>query len=305
MRPFKIGDILISSFVEREGPWRPPGTMFPTSDRATALRHLREMPPFLYDAENDLLVSTYQTFVVRTERHTILIDTCVGEDKPMRGPGLQYSKQSWLDGFAAHGLRFEDIDYVFCTHLHVDHCGWNTRLVNGRWVPSFPNATYIFGREEYESWERQAERAGKSDLQSAIWADSCLPIVEAGQARLVESDFELEDGIWLTPSYGHSPGHVCVNFRSGGTHAAFTGDMMHHPLQCREPDWSTCFCSDPATAARSRRRALTELGDTDTLVVPAHFPGQTAGYVSTDGDRWRWRYMDLPDSGWISSGLRR
>ena len=302
MRPFRVGSILISSFVEREGPWRPIQIMFPTSDRATALDHLRDLPSCVYDVERDLLVSTYQTFVVRTERHTILIDTCVGEDKPLRGPGLQYSKQSWLDGFSAHGLRFEDIDYVFCTHLHVDHCGWNTRLVNGRWVPTFPNAKYIFGKVEYEAWESQAGQGEPSDVQSATWADSCRPIVEAGQAQLVDADFELEEGIWLTPSFGHSPGHVGVNFRSNGNHAIFTGDMMHHPLQCREPDWSTCFCANPEEAARSRRRVLTDLADSETLLVPAHFPGQTAGYVSTDRERWNWRYMDLPDSGWISSG---
>lgn len=298
MEPFRVGDMLISSFVEREGPWRPPGVMFPTSDRATALAHLKEMPPCVYDAGRDLLMSSYQTFVVRTGRHVILVDTCVGDDKPMRGPGLQYPKQSWLDGFAAHGLRFEDVDYVFCTHLHVDHCGWNTRLVDGRWVPTFPNATYIFGRREYEAWEAQDD----GGLQSAVLGDSCRPVVEAGQAVLVDGDFVLEAGIWLTPAFGHSPGHVCVNLSSGGSHAIFTGDMMHHPLQCREPDWSTCFCFDPDEAARTRRRILGEVADSGVVVIPAHFPGQTAGYVAGDGDAWRWSFMEPPYRSWLSSG---
>lgn len=296
MRPFSVGDILISSFVERDGPWRAPTVMFPTADKHVAQKHLSKMPSQVYDAIQDLLVITYQTFVVRTPRHNILIDTCVGENKPLRGAALNYPKQPWLDGFAAHGLRFDDIDYVFCTHLHVDHCGWNTKLLNGKWVPTFPNATYIFGKIEYEAWETAARKSERNDARSAVWEDSCLPIVEAGQARLVAEDFELEDGIWLTPAFGHSPGQVCVNFQSQNDHAIFTGDMMHHALQCVEPDWSTCFCPDPVRAAESRKRILTSVADSNTIVIPAHFPGQTAGYVNTSGESWWWQYMEF-DNG--------
>ena len=129
MRPFPVGDILVSSFIERDGPWRAPTVMFPTADKHVAHTHLSKMPSEVYDAVQDLLVITYQTFVVRTPKHNILIDTCVGENKPLRGAALNYPKQPWLDGFAAHGIRFEDIDYVFCTHLHVEHCGGNTKLL--------------------------------------------------------------------------------------------------------------------------------------------------------------------------------
>ena len=296
MRPFHVGDILVSSIIERDGAWRAPTIMFPTADQETALSHLDTLAPEVYDAEQNLLVITYQTFVVRTPKHTILIDTCVGEDKPLRGPSMEYSKQPWLDGFTAQGLRFEDIDYVFCTHLHVDHCGWNTRLVDGKWVPTFPNATYIFGKIEYETWEAAANEPDRNERRSAVWEDSCLPIVEAGQAKLVDADFEFEDGIWLTPAFRHSPGQFCVNFTSKGKHVIFTGDMMHHALQCVEPDWSTCFCPEPVKAAESRKRILDSVVDTDTILVPAHFPGQTAGYVDSDGDAWRWRYMEF-DNG--------
>ena len=291
MRPFRVGEILVSSFVEREGPWRAPTIMFPTAKQETAIKHLKTLPSEVYDKIENLLVITYQTFVVRTLKHTILIDTCVGENKPYRGSALTYPKQAWLDGFAAHGLRFEDIDYVFCTHLHVDHCGWNTRLINGKWVPTFPNATYIFGKKEYEAWEKAATKQNENNTQSTVWEDSCLPIVEAGQAKLVDADFELEDNIWLSPAFGHSPGQVCINFKSNSRHAIFTGDMMHHPLQCLEPGWSTCFCSNPLEAATSRRHILREVADTDTIVIPAHFPGQTAGYVQTSKNAWTWSYM--------------
>ena len=139
----KIGDVTITSIVERDGPWRTPEAMFPAYDAEVGRRHLAELDPVVFDAASGRMVITYQTFVVRTPHHIILVDTCTGEDKGYPAP-MDFPKQPWLDGFAAEGLRFEDIDYVFCTHLHIDHCGWNTRLVNGRWVPTFPRAKYVF-----------------------------------------------------------------------------------------------------------------------------------------------------------------
>ena len=104
MKPITVGDVVVSSIIERDGPWRRPADMFPTSDPEVAQAHLRSLEPIVYDAATDMLVITYQTFIVRTARHTILIDTCVGQDKPNRGPKLDFSKQPWLDGFAAEGL---------------------------------------------------------------------------------------------------------------------------------------------------------------------------------------------------------
>jgi glyoxylase-like metal-dependent hydrolase (beta-lactamase superfamily II) len=288
MMRMAMGEVEIASIVERDGPWRKPEVMFPTADMAVAHAHLREMEPFLYDPASDRIVIRYQTFVVRTRHHTILVDTCTGEHKGYPPP-MDFPKQPWLDGFRALGLRFSDIDYVFCTHLHIDHCGWNTRLEGGRWVPTFPKAKYIFGKREYEFWE--AETARGAEPPGEIWRMNCRPIVEAGQALLVDDDYALEDGIWLTPTPGHTSGHVCVNIRSGGRRAAVTGDMMHHALQCREPDWSTCFCWDPAMAARSRRRFLAEVADTDAVLLPIHFPGPTAGKVEADGARFHYRFL--------------
>src|SRR5437764_11329940 len=139
MRTIEIGGVTITSIVERDGPWRSPQEMFPAYDRAVGQRHLKELDDFVFDVASGLMVITYQTFVVRTPKHIILVDTCTGEDKGYPPP-LDFPKQPWLDGFHAAGLRFEDINYVFCTHLHIDHCGWNTLLRNGRWVPTFPNA---------------------------------------------------------------------------------------------------------------------------------------------------------------------
>ncbi|MGE0748886.1 MAG: MBL fold metallo-hydrolase [Rhodospirillales bacterium] len=283
-----LGEVRIDRIVERDGPWRSPAAMFPTADPAVAHDHLRHMEPFLYDAVSDRLVITYQSFLVRTPRHTLLIDTCVGADKPGRWPALAFPKAPWVDGLRATGIGFDQIDYVFCTHLHVDHCGWNTRLVDGRWVPTFPNARYVFSRREFEAW--QAADAIAVHESGPHFRDSVLPVVEAGRAVLVDDDFQLDDTVWLSPSPGHSPGHVCVNVQSNGVRAVFTGDMMHHALQCIEPDWSTVFCSDPALAARSRRRCLDDYAGRDVVVLPTHFPAPTAGRVVGAGAAWRFRF---------------
>ena len=86
----------------------------------------------------------------------VLVDTCTGQDKG-HPPPFDFPKQRWLDEFKAAGLTFEQIDYVFCTHLHVDHVGWNTRLIDGLWVPTFPNARYVFDKTEFETWANQQD----------------------------------------------------------------------------------------------------------------------------------------------------
>lgn len=288
MRPLTIGDVTITSIVERDGPWRRPADMFPAYDEAVGARHLAELDPVVFDAASGRMVITYQTFVVRTPKHTILVDTCTGEDKGYPPP-MDFPKQPWLDGFAAEGLRFEDIDYVFCTHLHIDHCGWNTRLVNGRWVPTFPKAKYVFHRREYEAWE-EATRRG-TNPPGNVWRFNCEPVVAAGQALLVDDDFALDDTIWLQPTPGHAPCHCCVNIVSRGQRAVVTGDLMHHALQVREPGWSTIFDWDAAMAAESRRTLLAEVVDTPTVVLPIHFPGTTAGRITGRAGGFDYKFL--------------
>ena len=292
MRKLTIGDVTITSIIERDGPWRRPEDMFPAYDPEIGRRHLAEMDPCVFDFASGKMVITYQTYIVRTPKHTILIDTCTGEDKGY-APPWDFSKQPWLDGFREAGLRFEDIDYVFCTHLHIDHCGWNTVLRNGRWVPTFPNAKYIFHKREYAAWE---EAYNKADVPPGppsenVWRFNCEPVVGAGQALLVEDDYQLDDTIWLTPTPGHSPHHCCVNIQSSGQQAIVIGDLMHHALQCREPEWSTIFDWDPVLGSRSRRRFLTEVAGTSKLILPIHFPHPTTGLIEEDGDRFLYRFV--------------
>jgi glyoxylase-like metal-dependent hydrolase (beta-lactamase superfamily II) len=288
MKPFTVGEFEVSSIIEREGPIRPPAVMFPKSDRETAARHLREISTQTWSPTTGILYNTYQTFVLRRRQEVILIDTCVGENKA-RPPHFNYSKQSWLDGFVRQRLAFEDVNAVINTHLHVDHCGWNTRLVDGRWVPTFPKATYYMGRTEYEYWEQQMRQGW--ELPGRIWVDSAAPLVELGRAELVETDAVLADDIRLLPTPGHTPGHFCVSVESQGQRAIFIGDLMHHPLQCREPEWSSCFCVDPALAAVTRRKFFEAVADTETIIVPEHFPYPTAGRIVSEGNAFRWKFL--------------
>ena len=288
MRTLEIGNVTVTSIVERDGPWRRPQDMFPAYDPDLGRQHLGELDPEVFDPASGRLVITYQTYVVRTPRRTILVDTCTGEDKGY-APPMDFPKQPWLDGFRNSGLGFDDIDYVFCTHLHIDHCGWNTVLRNGRWVPTFPKAKYVFHKREYAAWEEATKRGDTPP--GNVWRYNCEPVVAAGQALLVDDDYQLDDTLWLTPTPGHSPCHCCVNIRSGGQRAVVIGDLMHHALQCREPDWSTIFDWDRTQAAQSRRRFLGEISGTGTFVLPIHFPHPTTGLIEADGDRFRYKFI--------------
>jgi len=199
MQTLKIGDVTITSIIERDGPWRRPEDMFPAYDPEVGRRHIAKLDPFVFDVASGRMVITYQTFIVRTPKRTILVDTCTGEDKGYPPP-MDFPKQPWLDGFRAGGLRFEDIDYVFCTHLHIDHCGWNTLLRNGRWVPTFPKAKYVFHKLEFAAWEEATKRG--DNPPGNVWRFNCEPVVAAGQALLVDDDFQLDDTLWLTPHAG-------------------------------------------------------------------------------------------------------
>jgi len=245
------------------------------------------MPDFVFDMASDRMCITYQTFVVRTPHHTILVDTCTGKDKG-HPPPFDFPKQRWLDEFNAAGLGFDDIDFVFCTHLHIDHCGCNTRLVGGRWVPTFPKAQYIFHKREYAAWE-QATKDG-TDPPGTVWKFNCEPVVQAGQALLVDDDYALDDLVTLTPTPGHSPHHCCVNISSKGRRASVIGDLMHHALQVREPDWSAKVDWDPVQSMLSRRRFFDMVANTDTLILPVHFPSPTAGRIQGASDGFRYTF---------------
>ena len=286
MTSWKFGDIAIDRVMEFQEPVFPPVAMFPAATPGAIDGHRAWLEPRLLDPASGLLILSFHAFVIRTPRRTIVVDTCGGNDKPRPGR-LRYHQKShpYLERMAAIGVTPGDVDVVICTHLHIDHVGWNTRLVDGRWVPTFPRARYLFARREWDFWreEYKTERFTSDPYHE----DSIVPILEAGQADLVEMDLRIDDGVWLEPTPGHTPGHVCVHVEGGGRQAVMSGDLMHHPVQCAEPDWSSCFCVDPEHSRRTRRAFLERHAGTDTLVMPAHFPAPSAGRVVRDGAAWR------------------
>jgi glyoxylase-like metal-dependent hydrolase (beta-lactamase superfamily II) len=278
MKTLNIGEMRVDRVVESELPIFEPNFLFPdaTPEALDPDRHWLE--PNFVDPETGKLIMSFHSYVVRTPHHTILVDTCVGNDKhrPARNFWHQL-KNPYLDDLTRMGVYAEEVDFVMCTHLHVDHVGWNTRLVDGRWVPTFPNARYVFAREEYAFWE--AQRAKGEEVNHGSFDDSVLPVVEQGQAVMVESDHAIEDGIWLSAAPGHTPGNIVINLLSSNDSAVMCGDTIHHAAQMAHPEWSSRFCEDPDLSRQTRRALIEQLAGTKTHLLAAHFPTPVAGHI--------------------------
>lgn len=291
MAPLRIGEVRVSAIMEYQKPGPVAAEFFTGFDAERLARHLPDLPAGHFDAASGRIVMAFQTFLLRTPRHVILVDTCCGADK-FRPEPMPHPTAAWLEALHAAGVSEADVDFVLCTHLHVDHTGWNTRLERGRWVPTFPNATYVFSRAEYRYWEALARSGAELPRVSrGIWEMNCLPVAEAGQALLVDDGHVLDDFVSLVPSPGHSPHHVCIRIASGGQEALVLGDMVHSVLQCREPDWSTRVCWDPDLAARSRRGVLQEAAERRSVLLPVHFPAPTAGRLSPLGGGYDYHFV--------------
>jgi len=287
MKRWQIGKVRITKIVEADG--RPTSGLFlfPEADPEFVRRYAWLRPHFATD-EGKLYASVH-AFVIESGGRRIIVDTCIGNDKPRRVKGWDRLQTPFLQRMADAELPAESIDTVLCTHLHVDHVGWNTKLVDGRWVPTFPQARYLFGRVEWAHWS--AEPVGPED--DDIVGDSVRPIVDAGLADLVESDHRITDEVWLEPTPGHTPGHVSVRIESEGERAIITGDLMHHPIQCGAPDMCSHFDVDRDAARRTRRDFLARHAGEPVLVLGTHFATPTGGWVVRDGEVWRFA-VDAP-----------
>jgi glyoxylase-like metal-dependent hydrolase (beta-lactamase superfamily II) len=290
MQLTRIGEFEVRRIVEFEGPFISPEDFFPDFNPEVLRANPDLTGPRLIDPDSGRLVFSFHSFVVRTPRHTILIDSCLGNDKerPAR-PQFHRMRTSFLADLAAAGVRPEEVDYVMCTHLHWDHVGWNTRLVDGSWVPTFPKARYIMARREFEHWQG-VHRRGEDTPHRTAFEDSVLPVVHTGQVQLVDEDFAMEDGLWFESAPGHTPGNIVIHARSRDDRAVFTGDIVHHQLQLAKPEWSTRACSDMELSRRTRTRLIEEHAERGTLLLPAHFPAPTAGRIVRHNGDYRYRF---------------
>lgn len=229
------------------------------------------------------------SLVLRVGGLNVLIDTCVGEHKPRprRTDWHQREASGYLERLAAAGLSPDDIDIVLCTHLHADHVGWNTRLENGRWVPTFPKARYLIGKAELAHWQAE-ELLNPGGHNHGAYADSVLPVVEAGMVETVEDGFELSDGARLIGLPGHSPGQVglCLDC-AGGRQAFFCGDVVQTPVQVLRPEWSSQFCSEKPLAEQTRVKLFDQAAENGSLVIPAHLRNAWAMRIKREGTRFR------------------
>ena len=279
MNRWKVGNATITRVVENE--WFSDASfVMPKATLPNVAKESWVVRGRLATPEGHLGASIH-SYVVESRGCRILIDTCVGNDKQRTFPGWDRLSTSFLDDLANAGYARETIDVVLCTHLHADHIGWNTMLVDGRWVPTFPNADYVICGREW-SFFSAVER---SELRAPV-EDSLRPVMNAGKARLVEANYRINDEVWLESTPGHTPGHVSVGLSSCGERAVITGDVMYHPIQCAHPEWASVADTDPELARNTRRAFCENYADRPVIVFGTHFPTPSAGRIVSAGDTW-------------------
>jgi glyoxylase-like metal-dependent hydrolase (beta-lactamase superfamily II) len=282
MLNWKIGDVTVTRVVEMELPV-PYNEKRPLFREATpeTLRTIPWLYPHFVTPDDHMLLSIH-ALLVEAPGLRLVVDTCVGNDKARSMLMGQMLNTPFLSHLAKAGFTRDSVDTVVCTHLHVDHVGWNTMLENGKWVPTFPRARYLIGRTEYAHW-----RSAEGTEQQEILEDSVAPIFEAGLALEVEMDHRISPEIRLMPTIGHTPGHVSVVIESKGETAIITGDMMHHPCQIAHPEWSPEFDGDKEAARQTRVAMIKDWADGPALIIGTHFAAPTAGRIRRDGASYR------------------
>lgn len=278
LRTWTVGEVEITRIVEVNA-WEDDITMLlPDATPATVQAYPWLVPHFA-TPEGKMILS-FQCFVMRTRDRQIMLDTCIGNDRQREFGIFTNMQTSFLDDLAHAGFKPEAINVVLCTHLHFDHVGWNTRLVDGKWVPTFPNARYLFGQQEYEHWKMLQETHGYHDLNHMT--DAVQPVVDAGLVDLIGPNHRISEELSVFPTPGHTPGHVSILIESEGQRAIITGDMMHNPIQFERPLDETRFDMLKELGCQTRLKFIDRVANSDTLVIGSHFSEPTCGYVVRD-----------------------
>jgi glyoxylase-like metal-dependent hydrolase (beta-lactamase superfamily II) len=287
MQDRHIGDVRVTRIEEQMGPGFPAKDFFPEFDADTFAAEGHWLAPSYYQPESGRLITSIHSWLLRTGKYTILVDACSGNHKPRPGmPRFDMLNSKYLERLREAGVEPEEIDFVMCTHLHVDHVGWNTRLENGRWVPTFPKARYLFSKTELDFWLAENDKVTVPPI-----ADSVIPIVEAKRHDLVTSDHQLSDLVRLIPTPGHTIDHYAVTLGKTGKDAVITGDLIHTPLQAKWPDLAMRIDYDPLQSSATRWKFLESMCDTSTQCCFAHFPSPSRGYVKRWGDGFKCEYI--------------
>jgi glyoxylase-like metal-dependent hydrolase (beta-lactamase superfamily II) len=277
---WRVGDVSITRITEFEGPGGL-GRYLPDATR-DAVQNIAWLHPHFATIEGRL-IGAIHALIIETPEARIVVDTCVGNDKVREVPAWNQMQTTFLDDMSESGYGADSIDFVICTHLHVDHVGWNTRLIDGVWRPTFSNARYLFGQMEYEFWAARGDDA----RFGTVFSDSVQPVFDAGLVDLVATDHQLAPGVRLLSTPGHTPGHVSVLIESRGERALITGDMLHHPCQMAHPEWGAVVDEDKPQAVQTRHDIFARFADTPTLVIGTHFAAPTAGRIVRDGNAYR------------------
>lgn len=290
----KLGPVEITRVEDYQGPGLKSTGMFPDFRPEMWQAQKDWLVPAFYDPQEDRIRTSIHSWLVRTPHHTILIDSCIGnhKERPV-DPRFHMRNEPWLERLARAGARPEDVDFVMCTHFHADHVGWNTRLENGRWVPTFPNAKYLFTKKEFDRWDERRPEHVPCQSERFIFADSILPVVEAGQMELVDEGYTLDDAMTVEAAYGHTPGHIKIRLRADGGHALFCGDVIHHPVQLPYPKVYSIFDDDPVQALQTRLDVLDDCAAHGILLLPTHFADPYLCRIESVGTAIEPSYMPL------------
>jgi glyoxylase-like metal-dependent hydrolase (beta-lactamase superfamily II) len=288
MLRFSVGKASVTRIEETYQPIYEPKELFPEFTDDIGRQHAHWMAPNHYDPASNKVKLSVHSWLLQIGQQKILIDACCGNGR-MRAtrPWWSMLNTPYLERLAEAGARPDEIDLVMCTHLHHDHLGWNTQLKDGRWVPTFPNARYVFSKPDVEYFYKADQDPATAPVEFGTFRECVLPILDAGKADLVSGTHRLNDFIDIVPAPGHSPGHVVFRLESEGQHGAFTGDVFHHLLQVHYPHWNFPKNSDVAQARASRRMILEHCASKGALVFPGHVGAPFAGYIQATAEGFR------------------